>query len=205
MPLDEKGRDEAKRIGKIFADAGGVDYLISSDMLRARQTAAFIKNANPDADGPLWAPKLQPWHLGEYEGQETSKVIGKINALMLTPDTKAPGKSPKSTAPGETFNQFASRVLTLLRSLWEFSEEWREDRIVAVTHLRIIKLAEACINYGGLKDLHIHMETMQQDGEGPGSIFRVEKNKLVKVRIPNAMGLYLVRHGTTALNGRAAS
>ena len=204
VPLDAEGREDAEKVGEMFARAGGIDVIICSSLKRARQTAQIIHKLNPGSLEPTDTSDLHPWHLGNYEGQDTSIVIPKILELAEKhPDEKAPGKAPNGTEKGESFNHFEDRVLDFMEDLWTF---WTEhpEKYVVVTHLRDVKLIEAALTAGGLKKRRFPIDSMKEIGskEDPGAVLRLTKDRLVPVKNdPKAKAIYMVRHGSTAMNG----
>lgn len=202
VPLDKGGIEEAEKVGEAFRKAGGVDLIVCSDLLRALQTARIIKRFNSEAQGPVPTPELHPMHLGEYEGQPTKDVIKKIQALWDTPNVPAPGRAKNGTERGESTDDFSNRLRGVLDRLIDYVDAG-DEKVVVVTHLRDVIFARAYIKTGGvLEDLDI--ESMKgTPSESPGSVFYVdyEEGKLISNPRLTKAGLYLVRHGSTKLNG----
>lgn len=204
VPLDMEGLKEADKVGKLFQRNGGFDLIICSSLLRARQTANIITFFNPLASwGPYETPALHPWHLGEFEGQPSARVMPKIEEMMERPNEQAPGRSPKSTENGESFNQFASRIIECFLGILDGQHE-TGDKVVVVTHLRCIKLLEAWCLAGMPQGIGFPVESMKQlNKEDPGSVFFLDEkaSRLVPAQSVRKPGVYVVRHGSTALNG----
>lgn len=109
IPLDDRGREEAKKMGQKLCDAKRrPDILVSSDLSRARETAHIISRACgiPVAGS---TPVLRPWNLGHMQGKESAVVVPEIIKYIHSPDTPVPG--------GESFNQFKNRFLSGLKEL----------------------------------------------------------------------------------------
>jgi broad specificity phosphatase PhoE len=131
VPLDDKGKKEAKETAAKIAEQGGVSHIVASDLGRTLQTAAEISKATGATIEP--DPGLRPWKLGPtIEGHPTSKMLPKIAELTDNPDTRPPG--------GETFNEFKDRFL----SAWNRIQAEHPDKNTAVvTHYRGTKLLDA--------------------------------------------------------------
>ncbi len=214
VPLTPKGEGEAQAVGKRFAASGGADTIVSSDLNRTLQTSAIIKQHNPKAQ-MFKTPALQPWHLGLYEGQPTKQVLPKIHKMLTqNPTVKAPGKGAKSTAPGESFNDYRQRFLPHLRA--EIHDSVRKPgKKILTTHYRGVKLSQAWAKAGAKPDLSVDMPTMTSHDptDAPGSIHYIDPEVFAGLKPGTPVvsptedlsrnGIYLVRHGETALNGES--
>jgi broad specificity phosphatase PhoE len=100
-PLSPKGREEARAL------AGAVDgalpaRVVSSDLIRARETAALLGHPEAATD-----PRLREIDVGEWEGREVAELPQDTSwrAGAITP----PG--------GETWTRFQARVAGVLDEL----------------------------------------------------------------------------------------
>jgi broad specificity phosphatase PhoE len=214
VPLNDEGTREADMRGRQFASKGGLDAVLSSPLQRARNTAVSIAKhtgAHLQLDD-----KLMPWKLGVFEGQPVENVKQMIAKLAVDhPEDKAPGRSPFSTANGESFNDFKQRWLgQVLAPLMEAHAQDPSGKIGVVTHLRDILAAKSWIEKGAPHNLSfdhhdINYETKTSNEERPASVFRVHPEdgkwtfKDVDMEKPEPLdaGIYLVRHGKTDWNG----
>ena len=110
VPLDDRGKQEAQKVGQMLCKAGKKpDFLVSSDLHRSVETAQIIHSI---CGIPLMPPLhgMRPWNLGSLQGQESSKVHPDIGRLMQS-GQQAPGG-------GESFKEFEFRFLRTLRILF---------------------------------------------------------------------------------------
>jgi broad specificity phosphatase PhoE len=213
VPLNEEGLQEAAQRGQQFAAKGGLDAVLTSPLQRARNTAVSIaKNtgAHLQVDD-----KLMPWHLGVFEGQPVENVKQMIAKIATDhPDQKVPGRSPFSTADGESFNEFKQRWIGgVLSPLMQAHAQDPSSKIGVVTHLRDILAAKSWIEHGARKDLQfdhhdINYEVKPDENEKPSSVFRIHpdgdkwsfKDQDMEKPDPLEAGIYLIRHGKTDWN-----
>jgi probable phosphoglycerate mutase len=210
VPLAPQGEEQAKELSRRLKARGGLDTLESSDLHRARQTAKYISEALgvPISVSKSW----RPWMLGELEGQPTKKVLDKIHTYITKkPNVKVPGMGEKSTAPGESFVKFKNRVIGQYKEKLKELKRNPYKKIGVVTHYRDLRLAQAWASRGFPQSAEVDTKLMTEKGDDPPiSVHRMywkgSTPKLDKVdmgsreKLPG--GIYLVRHGATALNGR---
>lgn len=213
VPLNAEGLQEADQRGRQFASKGGLDAVLTSPLDRARNTAVAIAKhtgAHLQVDD-----KLMPWKLGVFEGQPVENVKQMIAKIATDhPDEKVPGRSPFSTADGESFNDFKQRWLgKVLAPLMEAHVQDPSSKVGVVTHLRDILAAKSWIEHGARKDFQfdhhdINYEARTSNEERPGSVFRVHpegdkwtfKEQDMEKPEPLEAGIYLIRHGKTDWN-----
>lgn len=209
IPLSPKGLEQAKLLGERFKAKGGIDHIISSDLHRAVQTANGIAKAT-GAKIVDRTKQLQPWALGEIEGQPTKKVLDQINRYILKkPNVAVPGKGPLSTSKGESFANFKRRTLNFVKEGLSELKANPQEKVVWVTHYRDLRLLESWIKKGAPSSLEIDAPHMAQKGDPPGSVHRLYckdgKVTLDKVNMDSgeklSPGIYVVRHGCTRFNG----
>lgn len=124
LPLDDEGERQAAAIGRSL---GRVDAVISSPLLRARQTAAHI-------DGPLTIDER--WielDYGALDGMPLKDVPRDLWATWRADVTYAPGG-------GESILALVQRLTPALQ---ELAEQAHEGTVVVVTHVSPIKAALA--------------------------------------------------------------
>lgn len=200
VPLTAEGKAQALRLGQ--ETKGKIDCIYTSPLERAKDTAEQIHKTNPKAELKV-KQELMPWKLGAIEGQPTQQMLPKMHDLILNhPDQVPPGKGPKSTAEGESFNHFRKRVLGFIQD--EIKEHDPKDVDIYVTHYRDIKIVEAWLAKGHSKDLSIDTSVMLNKGrEEPGEMFKMENFRLVPVTSISGPGIYFARHGRTEWNGES--
>jgi broad specificity phosphatase PhoE len=130
IPLDEKGKGEASKLGDELKDSG-IKYIVTSDLKRAEQTAqAIAKATGAEVETD---PGLRPWKFGPtIEGKPTADMLARINRLVDKPDRVPPG--------GESFNQFKKRFIAAFHDALDAHPD---ETTAIVTHYRGTKLLEA--------------------------------------------------------------
>ncbi|MCU1387262.1 MAG: phosphoglycerate mutase family protein [Ilumatobacteraceae bacterium] len=123
-PLDEVGRRQAEQVA---AAIGHVDHVISSPLLRARQTAAMFDGALTIDD--RWIEL----DYGELDGQPLADVPREVWATWRTDPHFAP-------AGGETMHALDARVRSAATEALEMA---RTGTVVVVSHVSPIKAAIA--------------------------------------------------------------
>ncbi len=122
--LTAVGREQARGVA-VTLTPHRYEGLVSSDLARARDTAAIIGAAlslevHEDA-------RLRERGFGDLEGGPssglTSVVTGIVEGVLVDPDCRAPG--------GESFRDVVERARSTIESL---DERWPRQRILVVTH-----------------------------------------------------------------------
>jgi len=216
IPLSPQGVEQANQIGQRFAQKGGLDLVVSSDMDRAVQTAAPIAQAS-GAYFSHATEGLHPWYLGEVEGQPTEKVLDRLNGFIDdSPDKPVPGRSEGSTQNGEAFNTFKERAIGTVQDLMDqYAEAQANDqpiKIGAVTHYRDVKLLHAWADAGfpeNLDKFQPSSDEMTGKDDPPGSVQQISQDAKGKWQMQpvdmasNAAlqpGIYIIRHSPTVYN-----
>jgi probable phosphoglycerate mutase len=135
VPLNGNGLEQARRLGVRLADDPH-DVLFSSDLSRARQTAAPLAAAW--GLQPMLVPGLREQKFGEWEGLDLPAIqqrYADLWPLWLEQDIDfaVPG--------GESLRQFHTRVLGAVKELASQAEtgkrgkhDQRAQRLAIVTH-----------------------------------------------------------------------
>jgi len=136
IPLSDQGLREAAEVATHLS-AQPVEFILTSDLHRARQTADLIR---AKTDVP-WIPtgSLRPWNLGSLAGERVADILATLNRLQAEPDRRAPA--------GESLNEFFRRYSAHLQDLMDIAARARGN-VVAVTHMRNF-LATPVILSGG--------------------------------------------------------
>lgn len=140
-PLDDTGHRQAEAIAAMVGD---VDEVITSPLVRARDTAAYF--GHEVVVDERWIEVAY----GEYEGMPTSEVPPEVWEEWRT-------NANFSTKGGETFASLDERVRSALRDL---SERINERDIVVVSHVSPIKAAVAW-TLGVSMDIMFHCHLSQ--------------------------------------------
>lgn len=125
--LDEKGFRDAHRLASFFQDEP-LSFIVSSDRLRARQTAGVIKNErNLDVHD---TPILRALDVGDFSGKKrTAENEEALEHYIDHPDIPIPG--------GESLNEFKSRVRPALIEAFELADDSGKPGLL-VAHSSII-------------------------------------------------------------------
>lgn len=118
--LTERGRRQAVEAGAQLL-AQGAERLLTSDLVRARQTAAVIGTTlrlEPEPD-----PLLRERHYGTWQGSDSAEAIRATR--FLSDDERVPG--------GESLREVRQRWTTLLAAL-----RGTRGPVVVVTHGNLI-------------------------------------------------------------------
>lgn len=126
VPLNESGREQARAAGAWLADEYEFDRVVSSDLLRTRQTAEILLESN----GRLPVDFEVAWrerNLGIYQGLSRSDVEEQFPRFGLTRTAyEATDVAPDG---GESFRDVESRVVERFESLASTDES-----VLLVTH-----------------------------------------------------------------------
>jgi broad specificity phosphatase PhoE len=161
IPLDEQGLQEAGETAQRLAEYR-IEHIYSSDLYRARQTAAAVVRAT---GAPIeHISGLRPWNLGTLAGQRVKDILPILQQLEIDPAMPAPG--------GEAFLEFCDRYLRTLEELLDLAARSTEC-IVAVTHVRNLLAAPALLQGGDRGHIPV------SGGPKTGSLVWVEKKGMV--------------------------
>jgi broad specificity phosphatase PhoE len=124
-PLSPLGQRQAEALAGVLADEP-FDLILSSDLMRARQTAAIIAAHNPT---PLrFDPDLREVALGEWEGRVYADVAATDGERLTRWEA-----DPKAPAPpgGESIAQLGARAAGAIARC---QAEYPTGRVLCVTH-----------------------------------------------------------------------
>jgi broad specificity phosphatase PhoE len=168
VPLNDDGREDAKKAGEKLKDKP-IDYMYSSDLSRAAETADII---NEQFHVPVeYTDALRPWNLGDYQGRLTKEVIGDLNNMVRHEDIIPEG--------GESFKAFRLRFLAEVKNIITNAVK-KKQSVIIVAHYRNAKTIDAWISMGAPDDLTLDPEVMIKDNFDPGEIMELPLKKMVK-------------------------
>jgi alpha-ribazole phosphatase/probable phosphoglycerate mutase len=129
-PLNEVGRKQVQTLSHSLL-LGSYDVVFTSDLQRARQTAASI--ADHLCVSSVELPALREIYFGAWEGLTWKQIEASCAPyasrwMAEFPDMPAPG--------GESFADFQSRVLEALDLMIEMSSH---ERAIVVTHAGVMR------------------------------------------------------------------
>jgi uncharacterized phosphatase len=165
IPLDKKGEGQADKLGESLKGKG-IDYLITSDLKRAVQTAHRVSQKS---DIPVKGESayFRTWDVGDLVGHPSKDVDPIIKHFAeKTPDIPLPH--------GESFNTFKNRFL---KGINELSKKYPDKHIGIVTHHQGERIFDAWKKKGEKDDLSVDLPTFFKDGMAPAKAVKetVEK------------------------------
>lgn len=129
-PLSERGRAQAEALANEFA-THGIEVLISSDLLRAQQTAQILaQNSGLDV---VFEPRFREMAVGCWTGCSHDEIRTRF------PEDFArffDGDLDLRAGGGETFREMHQRVVTAFA---EVQASYTHERIAIVTHRGVIR------------------------------------------------------------------
>ena len=126
-PLSALGREQAR----LAVDAvGPVDVVVSSDLLRALDTAAILASGL-DLGKPAIVPALRERDVGDWTGLTRAEIDRRWPGALSGPMPDPPG--------GETWERLLQRVLAAMAHL---AEAYPDQRVLAVSHGGFIRALE---------------------------------------------------------------
>jgi broad specificity phosphatase PhoE len=126
VPLNPTGLEQARRLGERLRDQG-IGHVLSSDLLRAHQTANAVVQAT---QAPIdLEPLLQERNFGDHRGM----LYDDIGAGLFGPDYDPPG--------GENGDVFKERVARAWKRIVAFAGEVEDQgHLAVVTHGLVYRL-----------------------------------------------------------------
>lgn len=207
ISLNAEGRNLADELGKRIALKGGLDIGYSSPLPRASETLDAIAKRNPQMKRAEPNPDLQPWHLGELEGQEGGEVRHRINYFVEHPNERPKGKGADGK-PAETFNEARDRQLNFWTAVLNDAKEHPNLKIAVVAHSRGVELLQSWLDAGMPEDFDLDTkDLLKPDDPAHASILRLSpgKDKLKEVDLDKddelKPGLYVILHSLTDDDG----
>jgi len=135
LPLNEQGRTQARSLGAWLRDHRSLDAIFSSDLARARETAAII-TASLGRPLPMHVESdLAEMNFGEAEGVLIQELAARFPQLSPYVGTALPDH-PDWQWPGGDFRfAYYGRVVTTIERL---AAKYRGETVALVTHGGVI-------------------------------------------------------------------
>jgi 2,3-bisphosphoglycerate-dependent phosphoglycerate mutase len=133
VPLNDRGREQARAVGEHLTSAYEIDRVVCSDLQRTRETASLIGEAGLGVD-PSYDRNWRERDLGVLQGLPYDEAFEDNPEYDVTNgDTDRPGSKPEN---GESMLDLRDRVLTGWKSVSEPSRtgETGDDTTLVVTH-----------------------------------------------------------------------
>jgi len=179
IPLSRDGAQEAERLGWKMANSKTPNFIVSSDLERAQETAWIISRMSGVPIKEITID-FRPWDVGSWSGKLSKDAIPVLaDYAEHRPDEKIDG--------GESFNQFRARFFGGVAAIIE-----RDEGVPAVvTHHRGERLIKAWISAGCPYNGDIDIKEFNKRGEPTGEIqfLEVPINKLREAATTLAKGL----------------
>lgn len=206
ISLNSKGKALADKLGQRLRDKGGLDILYSSPLPRATETADAIANAsNKELKRADPVAALQPWHLGDIEGQEPAEVKDLLKHYIEHPDEVPPGKGADGEK-AESFNAAKKRQLDFLSGVYKDFDNDPTMKLGVVMHSRGMQLLQSWVDAGCPEDYDLDFEDLlQPDDPDHADALRWYKEKIKEVDLdsddPLKPGVYPILHSLTDDDG----
>lgn len=128
--LTSLGVAQAQRAAAVLAEVGGIDRVLTSDLVRAEQTAAAIGAV---LGQPVWVePRLREQSMGRLEGLTSATAFAATADVAWSESTRLGG------AASESVRDVAARVGSLLAELMSAPAA---SGVVLVSHGDTIRIA----------------------------------------------------------------
>jgi len=169
--LSPLGIKQAKQIAERLKDVK-IDYIYSSDLKRAKDTALEILKYHPNI--PIeFTSEIRQRYLGEWEGK-TKAVLGILN------DADSIMKSPKD---GESFKDLYLRAGKFIPKI---VDKHKGQTILLVCHNYIAQALLSIIkNIEYTDDYQKYLLSSEKISNTSINIFEIDENKICKVEIYN--------------------
>lgn len=172
--LSKAGVEQAKKLAKELKKEK-IDYIYSSDLLRAVDTAREISKRHPNI--PIrFVKNLRERHLGEFQGRNEKDFDWNSDYY------KAAAVHPKG---GESIEELFNRVKKFLDSI---SVKHKNKTVLLVAHNGTIRALTAVITGKSSSDI-LKIEGQKNTGI---ITFEINKNKTMKSYIPKTHTNHLI-------------
>lgn len=126
-PLNERGREQARRLGAVLETEYDIDRIVSSDSFRTRETTENIRNAGIFPE-PTFDPSWRERGLGLYQGFTRKELNERFPAFAMDSGALSLEESPEG---GETVSGVYDRVV----AAWEeLAQNTADETVLVVTH-----------------------------------------------------------------------
>jgi probable phosphoglycerate mutase len=146
IPLTPKGLEQAKQLADKLKEIS-FEIIITSSLMRARQTADIIKLVY---DLPLVvSDEFKERNMGVYGGLTKEEILEKYPDLWERNCTRQWNDAPTN---GETYKQFDERITKALLSL---EKEYSEKSVLLVTHGYVSRVINRYYKNLSFDEMHI--------------------------------------------------
>lgn len=136
--LNDRGYEQARRLGAELADGYDIDRIVASDSLRTRETTTGVRDADIEPE-PEFESAWRERGLGVYQGFTWGELESRFPAFEYDNGLLALEERPEG---GETLVDMYERVL----DAWEDIREGSAETTLVVTHGGPITVVLAWLN-----------------------------------------------------------
>ncbi|SEN69983.1 probable phosphoglycerate mutase [Halorientalis persicus] len=127
-PLNERGRRQARAVGRHLDDTYGLDRIVASDLRRTRETTAMAREGG-ELPEPEFTKGWRERSFGEFQGLTYEQVFGEFPEHRGSTGMLGLESVP---AGGESLLQARERVLVAWEDLLEQASP--DEEVLVVTH-----------------------------------------------------------------------
>ena len=127
VELNERGRKQSRELGSVLAATYEFDHVLASDLLRARETAALLREAGVEP-APRFERDWRERDVGVYQGFTREELSGRFPAFTVASGAVALDVHPEG---GERLRDVCERVTLAWRRLCDRA---RGGTALVVTH-----------------------------------------------------------------------
>jgi probable phosphoglycerate mutase len=127
-PLNERGRRQARAVGRHLDDTYGLDRIVASDLRRTRETTAMAREGGEFPE-PEFTKGWRERSFGEFQGLTYEQVFGEFPEHRGSTGMLGLESVP---AGGESLLQARERVLVAWEDLLEQASP--DEEVLVVTH-----------------------------------------------------------------------
>jgi broad specificity phosphatase PhoE len=160
VPLDKKGKGDAKEAAEFLKDKG-ISAIYCSDMDRAWETAQIVA-AELGIEEVTTDFRLRPWNVGTLSGEDKTENKDVLEHHIDHPDQPIPG--------GESLHEFGDRTQEALD--YYLNEARKEGVKLIVCHTSNVSQAENLVKGEGAQG-----RPESKDSVLPGGIIVIEEKK----------------------------
>lgn len=111
-PLDAKGKEQVAKSAQFLKDKG-ITKIYSSDLVRARESAAIV-GVELGITDIVFLPGLRTWNVGDYTGKSKDEFADKLEHYIENPSEAVPG--------GESLDDFTARSRRTIAGIGQENE-----------------------------------------------------------------------------------
>jgi probable phosphoglycerate mutase len=138
-PLNDRGREQARRVGEALATEYDIDRIVASDSFRTRETTEHIRDAGIEPE-PTFDPGWRERGLGVYQGFTREELNDRFPAFAMDAGALSLQEEPEG---GETVAGVYERVVDAWDDLTRTADG---ETVLVVTHGGPIRVVLSHLN-----------------------------------------------------------